>query len=108
MSENPTVEVTDDTFDEVVLRSERPVVVDYWAEWCGPCTMMRPIVEEVAAAHPEIAFATMDTMANPATPGRYGIMAIPTFHVFNGGELVHTFAGARPKKKFVEEILRRL
>lgn len=96
--------VTDATFEELVLGSPVPVVVDYWAEWCGPCRMMAPILGELAAAHPEIRWVGVDTMENVETAAAYGILSLPTFHVFRDGELIHQITGAKPKHKFMAAI----
>lgn len=101
--------VTDATFLEEVLQSETPVLVDFWAEWCPPCRQMNPIIAEVAAEFGDaLKVVKLDTDANPQTSRDYGIVSIPTFNIFKGGELVHSVVGARPKKKFVQEIKKAL
>ena len=98
-------EVTDATFDQEVLRSEVPVLVDFWAPWCAPCRQMSPIVEEIATQHGQsMKFAKMDTDANPETAMRYGIVSIPTFNVYSGGELVTSIVGGRPKRALLTEL----
>ncbi|MFD1718521.1 thioredoxin [Georgenia deserti] len=98
-------EVTDSTFDREVLQSDKPVLVDFWADWCGPCKQMSPIVEEVAAQHGEaMTFAKLDTESNPETTAKYGVISIPTFNVYVGGELVKSIVGAKPKRTFTEEL----
>lgn len=91
-------EVTDATFEAEVLKSERPIMVDLWAPWCGPCHMVSPIVEDLAEEYDgRVNFAKLDTDENPVTASRYSIRAIPTLLVFNAGSLVDQVVGFRPK-----------
>lgn len=91
-------EVIDATFEAEVLKSERPIMVDLWAPWCGPCHMVSPLVEELADEYAgKINFAKLDVDENPITASRYNIRAIPTLLVFNGGSLVDQIVGFRPK-----------
>ncbi|MDO5495570.1 MAG: thioredoxin [bacterium] len=100
-----TTNVTDATFEEEVLNSEQPVLVDFWAEWCPPCKMMSPIVDELGEEMADrLKVVKLDTDANPQTSMKYGIVSIPTFNIYKGGELVASIVGGRPKKKFIEEI----
>ena len=91
-------DVTDATFNEVVLKSDKPVVVDFWADWCGPCKQVSPIIEELADAHGDkVTFVKMDTNTNPVTPANNYVLGLPTIQVYVGGELVKAFKGAKSK-----------
>lgn len=90
--------VTDATFAQDVLASAKPVLVDYWADWCAPCRQLAPIIDELAAEHGDkITFLKLDTNDNPVTPTRYGIMSIPVLQLFVNGEIVVALQGARSK-----------
>ncbi len=90
--------VTDDSFDADVLKSDKPVLVDYWAEWCGPCKMIAPILEEVSSQYAErLKVAKLDVDQNQATSMKYGIRGIPTLMLFKGGQLAATKVGALNK-----------
>ncbi len=92
------IEVTDDNFEEVVLKSDKPVLVDFWAEWCGPCRMVGPIVKELADDYGDKAVITkMDVDNNPGTSAKFGIRNIPTILFFKNGEIVDKQVGAVPK-----------
>jgi thioredoxin 1 len=100
-----TVEVTDASFNEAVLHSDKPVLVDFWATWCGPCRMVAPVLEEIAAEHKDkITVAKLDVDANPATARDYQVLSIPTLMVFKGGEKVKEIVGARPKAALVNDL----
>ena len=99
MSEN-IIDVTDDSFEEEVLNSDQPVLVDYWAEWCGPCKMIAPILVEIAAEYGEkIKIAKLNTEDNQKTSLKYGIRGIPTLMIFNNGNVEATKMGAVSKSQ---------
>lgn len=92
------VEIQDGNFDNIVLQSKTPVLVDFWAEWCGPCRMVAPVVEELAEEYDgKITFAKVDVDQNPQIAGKYGIMSIPTLIIFKGGKPLSNIVGFRPK-----------
>jgi thioredoxin 1 len=99
-----TKTVTDATFEVDVLKNSKPVVVDYWAEWCGPCRQVSPVLEEIASEHSEIDVVKLNVDENPAITQRYGIMNIPTLSVFKGGEVVKEIVGAKPKSALLREL----
>jgi thioredoxin 1 len=94
-------EVSDSTFEQDVLRSDRPVVVDFWAPWCGPCRMIAPILDEMASEHGErVRFMKMNVDDNPQTAARFNVLSIPMVVLFEGGEARETVVGARPKSHY--------
>ena len=93
-------DVTDATFEQDVLDAPKPVVVDFWAPWCGPCKAIAPALEELAAATERVEFVKLDIDENPETAARFGVLSIPTVILFSGGEARETVIGARPKRQF--------
>ena len=96
--------VTDASFADDVLMSDKPVIVDFWAEWCGPCKMIAPILEEIAAENDAITVVKLNVDENPQTAAAYGITSIPTMNVFKGGQIVKTIIGAKPKAALLADL----
>jgi thioredoxin 1 len=100
-----TKAVTEATFEAEVLKYSKPVIVDYWAEWCGPCRQVAPVLEEIASEHGDkIDVVKLNIDENPAISQRYKIMAIPTMSVFKDGEVVKQIVGAKPKAALLREL----
>ena len=97
-------EVTDTNFDAEVLESETPVLVDFWAPWCGPCRVVAPVLEEIAGERPDLRIVKLNIDENQQTAARFQVLSIPTLILFKGGSPVKTVVGAYPKKKLEAEL----
>jgi thioredoxin 1 len=97
--------VTDESFEAAVRRSPRPVIVEFWAQWCPPCRLVAPVLDEIAADHSgQVELVTVNVDENPQTVSRYRVLAVPTVSVFAGGEVVMQLTGARSKAAFLREL----
>ncbi len=98
-----TVKVTDQSFEQDVLKADKPVLVDFWAEWCGPCKQIAPALDQIAEELADVVtVAKVDIEANPSTPSRYGVRGIPTMMLFRGGQMASMKVGAMPKQKILD------
>jgi thioredoxin 1 len=103
------MEVTDSNFQNEVLQSDKPVLIDFWAEWCGPCKMIAPMVEELAKEYDgKLKVGKVDVDSNQQTSMQYGIRSIPTLLIFKGGKVVDQLVGAVPKKMLAEKVAKHL
>ena len=97
-------EVTDNNFQAEVLEADKPVLVDFWAPWCGPCRIIAPHLEELAGEREDLQIVKLNVDENPQTAAKYGVMSIPMLLLFKGGQPVHQIIGALPKSRLVQEI----
>ena len=108
MAEEKVITVTDADFEEKVLKSGQPVMVDFWAAWCGPCRMMTPVVDELAGVYDgKVVVAKMNVDENPQTPAKYGVRGIPNIKLFQDGQVVDEIVGAVPRQK-LEELIKKV
>ena len=98
-------DVTDATFEQLVVKSPKPVMVDYWADWCAPCRQIAPIIDELAGEFGDrMGFYKLDTNTNPRVPTEQGVLGLPTIQIFSGGEVVKSFTGGKTKAALIRAI----
>lgn len=98
------MEFTDANFDQEVLKSDKPTLVDFWAPWCGPCQLMGPVIDDLSKEMTTVKIGKVNVDENPATAAAYGIMSIPTMKVFKGGQVVKEYIGVQAKDKLKSEL----
>lgn len=99
------IAITDDTFETEVIQADKPVLVDFWATWCGPCLMIAPILKEIAAEYADqMTVAKMDVDMNPATPVKFDVRGIPTLILFKGGQALERISGYMPKDRLLDKL----
>ena len=101
-------EVTDANFEDVVIKSDKPVMVDYWADWCSPCKQIAPIIDELSREYPNVKFVKVDTNANPGLAAEQGVLSLPTLQFFQGGRVSKSLSGGKTKnalKKAIDELV---
>lgn len=96
------IHVNQENFDALVLNNEKPVLLDFYADWCGPCRMLAPILDEIAQDHPEYVIAKVNVDENPELANRYGVMSIPSVFVFDKGQLINQSLGVKPKQQLLD------
>ena len=97
-------EISDQNFEQEVLHASEPVLVDFWAPWCGPCKMLTPVIEELSGEMSGVKIAKMNVDENPSTAGHYGVMSIPTLLFFKGGKVMEQMVGVQSKKDIQEKL----